>query len=121
MTFTSKTILCFGSLWLLTAPLSAESVTNQELLEACEDKGPAAQNFCYGFIISTANAAQYYRNIMDTEGAYIDICFPDTLSNEELVKDYIAWMKKNPTLTNDPAFIGASTSFSSRYSCPEKK
>lgn len=72
-------------------------------------------------IISTANAAQFYRNIVDVEHEYIDICFPDGISNDEIVKLYIEWAEKNTSLHSVPAFIGVSTSFSKKHSCPPKK
>jgi len=99
----------------------AKSITNQELLTACKDKSPAPQNFCYGFIIATSNAAQFYRNIADTQGEYIRICFPNGISNQEIVSEYITWIEKNPSLMEGPAFIGVSASFSTTYSCPSKK
>jgi hypothetical protein len=107
---------CLGSSSLL-----AESITNQELLKSCKDGSEARQNFCYGFVISAANAAQFYRNIVDTEGQYIDICFPSTVSNKDMVDLYIAWAEKNTEASDDPAFIGVSTSFSTKYSCAEKE
>ncbi|MBY0501307.1 MAG: hypothetical protein K2P93_04830 [Alphaproteobacteria bacterium] len=105
----------------ITSPLLAESLTNQELLKACKDKGIGPQNFCYGFIISAANAAQFYRNITDIEDEYIDICFPTNISNKEIVDLYITWIEKNPSLGKSPAFVGVSSSFSTKYSCPSKK
>lgn len=102
-------------------PLFAESITNKELLEACKDQATDSQNFCYGFIIATANGAQFYRNIVDTQDDYIDICFPKTISNQEIVDLYIAWAEKNPSTADSPAFLGVSSSFSTKYSCPEKK
>lgn len=107
-------------LGLLTPPLTAKSITNQELAKTCKDPSPATQNFCYGFIIATSNAAQFYRNIVDVQRQYLDICFPENLSNQEIVRDYIAWVEKNPSLIQSPAFIGVSSSFSTKYSCPQK-
>jgi len=105
----------------LTSPLFAKSIPNQELLKTCKDPSPASQNFCYGFIISTANAAQLYRNITDMEDQYIDICFPEHISNKEIVDLYIAWAEKNISLAESPAFVGVSSSFSTKYSCPPKE
>lgn len=99
----------------------ATSITNQELLKACKDPALAPQNFCYGFVIATANAAQFYRNIVDIKDEFVDICFPKNISNQELVSDYIAWVEKNPSVLESPAFIGVSSSFSTKYSCPPKK
>ncbi|MEB3701740.1 hypothetical protein Bealeia1_00803 [Candidatus Bealeia paramacronuclearis] len=114
--------------WILTwaglttcHALQAESVTNKDLLAACQNPGVASQNFCYGFIVSASNAAQFYRNIMDVEDSYVDICFPENISNQDIVKLYLEWGKKNPSLAQGPAFIGVSTSFSTKYSCPKKK
>ncbi len=104
-----------------TTPLLANSITNQELLKACKDSGPGPQNFCYGFIIATANAAQFYRNIADVQDEYVDICFPENLSNKELVNLYIVWGAKNLALATSPAFLGVSSALSIKYSCPEKK
>ena len=112
----SLLILC-----CLSTPLVALSITNQELLKTCKDNSPGPQNFCYGFIVSAANAAQFYRNIVDIEDGYIDICFPKNISNKEIVDLYIAWVEKNPSVLNSPAFIGVSSSFSTKYSCPPKK
>lgn len=106
----------------LAAPLCGKNITNQNLLTACKDKSSASQNFCYGFVISAANAAQFYRNIVDAQGEYLDICFPEDIQNKTLVDLYIAWAEKNKSLLNTPAFIGVSTSFSTKYSCnPEKE
>ena len=105
----------------LTDALSAESITNQQLVTSCKDTAIGPQNFCYGFIIAAANAAQFYRNIVDIQDEYIDICFPTNISNQEIVNDYIAWIEKNPSLIDGPAFIGVSSSFSTKYSCPLKK
>lgn len=107
------------SLFLSLASLHAEIVTNKDLLAACEDEGAAGQNFCYGFIISAANAAQFYRNMVDTQDTYLDICFSDEISNKQIVDLYKEWVKKNPSLAEAPAFVGVSTSFSSEYSCPK--
>ncbi len=107
--------------FLLWTPLFATSISNKELLEACQDKGKAPQNFCYGFIISAANAAQFYRNIVDVNDEYIDICFPEDISNKEIVDLYISWAQQNLSLATGPAFIGVSTSFSKKYSCSPKK
>lgn len=106
---------------LFASSLCAKSITNQELLKICTDKGEGPQNFCYGFIIGAANAAQFYRNITDTTDQYIDICFPDTISNEDIVNIYVDWAKKNSSVANSSAFLGVSTSFSSKYSCKEKE
>ena len=116
----NKYILLFVTLFL-TFPLFAKSVTNQELLKACKDKAVGPQNFCFGFIIASSNAAQFYRNLVDIQDEYIDICFPENISNKEIVNDYIEWIENNPSLINNPAFIGVSSSFSTKYSCPEKK
>jgi hypothetical protein len=106
---------------LLSSPLFGKSVTNQELLTTCKDKSLTSQNFCYGFIISAANAAQFYRNIVDVEHEFVKICFPENISNKEIVDLYLAWAEKNLTVLESPAFIGVSTSFSTKYSCPSKK
>lgn len=117
----NKFILCVLCA-CVTSPLFAKSITNQELLRACQDKSSAAKNFCYGFVISAANAAQFYRNIVDIEGQYIDICFPEEISNKEIVDLYISWADTHKTVMQSPAFIGVSTSFSTKYSCkPEKE
>jgi len=102
----------------LSIPLFAEGITNQELLEACKDPSSDSQNFCYGFIISAANAAQFYRNIVDTESKYVDICFPKNITNKEIMELYIGWVEKNPSTATSPAFLGVSSSFSTKYSCP---
>ena len=116
-----KKVLLLILCGFLTSPLMAESITNQELLTACQDKAIGPQNFCYGFIISAANASQLYRNITDVNDQYIDICFPEDIKNKELVDLYVTWIKKNPSLASGPAFIGVSSSFSIKYSCPPKK
>ncbi|MBI2706992.1 MAG: hypothetical protein HYX35_01560 [Proteobacteria bacterium] len=85
------------------------------------DLSLALQNFCYGFVISAATAAQFYRNIVDVEDNYIDICFPENLPNKDLVDLYIAWAEKNTEAADGPAFIGLSSSFSTKYSCPKKE
>ena len=108
--------LAFSSFMFMPA-LSAETVSNKDLTAACLDPSQQGQNFCYGFIISTTNAAQFYRNIVDVEDTYLDICFPEDISNEEIVKLYLEWVRKNPELSASPAFVGVSTSFSSKYSC----
>lgn len=114
--FLSLLLVC-----LFTSPLFAMSITNEELLQACKDTSVGPQNFCYGFIISAANAAQFYRNMTDIQDEYIDICLPENISNKEIVDLYIAWMEKNPSVANSPAFLGVSSSFSTKYSCkPEK-
>lgn len=109
--------LSAGILILLPLTLSAETISNKDLVSACTDPSPQGQNFCYGFIMSAAHAAQFYRNIVDVEDRYLDICFPEDISNAEIVKLYLAWAQKNPSLMEAPAFVGVSTSFSSKYSC----
>lgn len=116
-----KKVLILILCGFLISPLMAESITNQELLKACQDKEVGPQNFCYGFIISAANAAQLYRNITDVSDQFIDICFPAEIKNKELVDLYMNWIAKNPSLASGPAFIGVSSSFSIKYSCPPKK
>src|SRR3990167_6225253 len=115
-----KLFLFLCTLCFLT-PLYGASITNQELLMACKDKSPAARNFCFGFIISAANAAQFYRNIVDIENQFIDICMPDEISNKEVVDLYIAWAEKHMDLAKSPAFLGVTTSFSKEYSCPPEQ
>lgn len=105
---------------LIATPLFAASITNQELLQLCKDKSPSPQNFCYGYVISAANAAQFYRNIVDVEEEFVNICFPDHISNQQIVDLYIDWVEKNPSVATSPAFIGVSSSFSTKYSCPSK-
>lgn len=108
--------------FFLKTPLLSLSITNEELLKACMDPSATTQNFCYGFVISAANAAQFYRNIVDVENELLDICFPKNVSNKELVDIYIAWAQKNTTLEKSPAFVGTSSSFSTKFSCaPDKK
>lgn len=116
-----KKYLLLITICLFSTPSLAKSITNQELLKACKDSALAPQNFCYGFIIATSNAAQFYRNIVDVQDEYIDICFPKDISNKEIVKDYVDWVEKNPSLVDAPAFIGVSSSFSTKYSCKSKK
>lgn len=105
---------------LFVTPLFAESITNKALLKACKDKSAGPQNFCYGFIISASNAAQFYRNIVDLQDEYVHICFPENISNKDIVDIYINWADKNPGVADSPAFIGVSTSFSIKYSCATK-
>lgn len=116
-----KVFLGLGIFVLFPSILAAETVTNKDLMAACLDPKPQGQNFCYGFIISAANAAQFYRNIVDVEDTYLDICFPEDISNEEIVKLYMEWAKQNISLADAPAFVGVSTSFSSKYSCQIKE
>lgn len=116
-----KKYLLLTATFLFTTPILAKSITNQELLKACQDKSLASQNFCYGFIIAASNAAEFYRNIVDVQDEYVDMCFPKNISNKEIVDIYISWMEKNPSLVGAPAFIGVSSSFSVKYSCPQKK
>jgi len=106
---------------LVAHPLFGKSITNQELLATCKDKSVESQNFCYGFIISAANAAQFYRNIVDVEHEFIKICFPEHVSNKEIVDIFIAWAEKNLSVLQSPAFVGVSTSFSKKYSCSGEK
>jgi hypothetical protein len=114
--------LYFILFFLLKMPLMSASITNEELLKACTDPSPATQNFCYGFVISATNAAQFYRNIVDVEHEFLQICFPKNIANKEIVDIYIAWAEKNMTLAKSPAFVGVSSSFSTKFSCvPNKK
>lgn len=113
-----KTFFSLLMTTLFTTPLFASNVTNADLLKMCKDKSETSQNFCFGYIVSTANAAQFYRNIVDIEDEYIDICFPEDISNKEIVDLYMDWVQKNPSVLSSPAFIGVSTSFSKKYSCP---
>lgn len=103
------------------SPVLGKSITNKELLSACKNTNPAPQNFCYGFIIATSNAAQFYRNIVDVKDEFVDICFPDDISNKDIVNEYVTWAEKNPSFLGTPAFVGVSTSFSIKYSCKEKE
>lgn len=116
-----KKYLLLVATFLFATPILAKNITNQELVKACKDKSLASQNFCYGFIISASNAAEFYRNMVDVKDEFIDICFPKNISNQEIVNEYISWMEKNPSLISGPAFIGVSSSFSIKYSCPQKK
>lgn len=105
---------------LATSVAHGAAIKNKDLLEACEDKGPAGQNFCYGYIVSATNAAQYYRNLVDIQNAYLDVCFPPNVTNRMIVKTYVEWVKKYPSVLEGAAFIGVSTALSSEYSCPEE-
>jgi hypothetical protein len=115
-----KYLLFFFATYFFSTAVLATSLTNQELLKACKDKAVGPENFCYGFIIAAANAAQFYRNIVDMKDQYIDICFPKNISNQEIVNEYISWVEKNPSLVDGPAFVGVSSSFSTKYSCAVK-
>ncbi len=115
-----KKLFAFILISLFVTPLFAESITNKTLLKACKDKAPGPLNFCYGFIIAASNAAQFYRNMVDVQDEYLHICFPSDISNKDIVDLYIAWAEKNPSVADSPAFIGVSTSFSIKYSCPDK-
>ena len=116
-----KYVITFLLACFFSSTLFATSISNKELLKACKEQSVGPQNFCYGFIISAANAAQFYRNIADVEDEYIGICFPKNIANKEIVDLYIAWVEKNPTVVDSPAFIGVSSSFSTKYSCSKKK
>jgi len=116
-----KKLILFIAMCLLPTGLFSKGITNQELLKVCKDQRAGPQNFCYGFIIATTNAAEFYRNIVDVQDEYVDICFPKDVSNKEIVDIYIKWIEKNPSLRDSPAFIGVSASFSTKYSCPQKK
>ncbi|MBP9692851.1 MAG: hypothetical protein KBD90_05960 [Alphaproteobacteria bacterium] len=116
-----KTLMSFAFACFFSSSLLATSISNQELLKACKNPSIGPQNFCYGFVISAANAAQFYRNIADVDDKYINICFPKDISNKKIVDLYIAWAEKNPTVGESPAFVGVSTSFSTKYSCSKKK
>ncbi|OJW51537.1 MAG: hypothetical protein BGO67_09965 [Alphaproteobacteria bacterium 41-28] len=116
-----KKYFLFLIICLVPTSLFGKSITNQELLSTCKDKSTESQNFCYGFIISAANAAQFYRNIVDVEHEFIKICFPANISNKEIVDIFIAWAEKNLSVLESPAFIGVSTSFSKKYSCSTEK
>lgn len=119
-----KFLLGFITFFTLT-PLYGSSITNEELLAACKDTSLATRNFCFGFIISAANAAQFYRNIVDVEEQFIDICLPDGITNQEIVSLYTTWAQAHPELGKSAAFLGVTTSFSKKYSClehaPEKQ
>ena len=67
-----KKLLILLISYLFISPIHAKSITNHELLKTCKDPSLPAQNFCYGFIISAANAAQFYRNIVDIEHEFIN-------------------------------------------------
>lgn len=109
-------------LFILTSThLSAETLTNQQLLKTCQSTSRDNQNFCYGFIISAANGAQFYRNMVDVNNAYLDICFPQKIANQDLVTLYIQWCKDHPEFSTGPAFVGVSSSFSIKYSCSKQK
>lgn len=101
-------------------PVFGKSITNQELVKACKNPAIGPQNFCYGFVISAANASQLYRNIVDSQDEYIDICFPEGITNKELVDLYLSWIEKNPGVLSSPAFIGVSSAFSTKYSCHDQ-
>ena len=96
------------------------AIKNKDLLAACQDKGPAGQNFCYGYIVSATNAAQYYRNLVDTQNVYLNVCFPPNVTNRMIVKTYVDWVKQYPSVLDGAAFVGVSTALSSKYSCPDE-
>lgn len=111
----------FAVILLSISTAHAASIKNKDLLEACQDDGPAGQNFCYGFIVSAANAAQYYRNLVDIEQKYLNICFPGNITNKDLVSTYTNWVMENPSVFERPAFVGVSTALSIAYSCESEK
>lgn len=115
-----KNIVTFFACLFLASSAVGESITNLQLLTFCKEKNTSGKSFCYGFVISTANAAQFYRNIVDINDKYVDICFPKNISNKEIVNLYIQWAEANPDLASSPAFIGVSTSFSQKYTCKTK-
>lgn len=103
-----------------TSVAHGAAIKNKDLLAACQDKGPAGQNFCYGYIVSATNAAQYYRNLLDTQNVYLNVCFPPNVTNRMIVKTYVDWVKQYPSVLDGAAFVGVSTALSSKYSCPDE-
>lgn len=104
---------------LSVAPLQATTeTTNKGLIQACQSNRTEDKNFCYGFMMGVAGGAQYYRNLVDANDTYMDICFPETLTNQQITEVYLAWIKDNPALINDSAFVGVTTALSIKFSCP---
>lgn len=97
--------------------VSAKMINNADLKEACKAEGDAGPNFCYGFIISAANGAQYYRNLTDVSDAFLDICFPADITNKQLVDTFLAWIDTHTEALSLPAFLGVASALSSKYSC----
>lgn len=116
-----KTSILSFALLCLTTNLFANSLTNQSLVKSCKDPAAGPQNYCYGFIIAAANGANFYRNIADVNDEFIDICLPKDLLPKDLVAEYIQWVEQNPSEIETPAFVGVTTSFSRKYSCPPPK
>ena len=112
-------ILSLLSALFFITPSYGDALTVGALLKTCEDPAQEQQSFCYGFIISATNAGQFYRNLVDTQDSFVDICFPSTISNKEVVDLFVVWAKKNKKLHDMAAFIGATTSFSTKYSCTD--
>ncbi len=107
------------ALFLSSAPLmAATETTNKGLIQACQSSRMEDKNFCFGFVMGVAGGAQYYRNLVDANDTYMDICFPETLTNQQITEVYLAWIKDNPALINDSAFVGVTTALSIKFSCP---
>jgi hypothetical protein len=49
------------------------------------------------------------------------ICIPSDVSVETLVRGYLRFMQKNPTLMNPPKNIGLNFALRDAYSCPVKR
>jgi hypothetical protein len=96
-------------------------LSNQDLLKCCQSSSLEKKALCAAVLENTAQSIVFYRNLLDREDVYLDVCFPETLTTDDLIATYIAWIKERHELLQDAAFLGATSALSTAYSCKKKE
>ncbi|MGL5784524.1 MAG: hypothetical protein ACRCYZ_03540 [Alphaproteobacteria bacterium] len=100
---------------------SYAGLSNQDLLKCCESDSIEKKALCAAVLENTAQSIIFYRNLLDRQDVYLDVCFPKDLSTDDLIATYIRWIKGNPSLLSDVAFLGATSALSTTYSCKKNE
>ncbi|MGL4825532.1 MAG: hypothetical protein ACRC4G_04990 [Alphaproteobacteria bacterium] len=99
---------------------SYAGLSNQDLLKCCQSHSLDQKALCAAVLENTAQSIIFYRNLLDRQDVYLNVCFPENLSTDDLITTYIGWIKERPGLLSDAAFLGATSALSTAYSCKNK-
>lgn len=100
---------------------SYAGLSNRDLLKCCQSRAIEQKALCAAVLENTAQSIIFYRNLLDRQDVYLDVCFPEDLSTDDLIATYVAWIKENPGLLSDISFLGATSALSTAYSCKKNE
>ncbi|MGL4427124.1 MAG: hypothetical protein ACRCUQ_05165 [Alphaproteobacteria bacterium] len=110
-----------AAIFFQTISASYAGLSNQDLLKCCQSPSFEQKALCAAVLENTAQSIIFYRNLLDRQDVYLNVCFPENLSSDDLITTYIGWIKERPGLLSDAAFLGATSALSTAYSCKKNK